>query len=139
MDTEATRSLIQRYYGALGAGDKEGLLDTLADDVVWEPPASAHIETTSGKEAVARALGSAVIKSTFDITKPFDVQIRSMVADGNRAVVQQRIVATAKATGLPYDNQYCWVYTCADGKITHMEEYADTLIAGRAMGWDLQG
>jgi ketosteroid isomerase-like protein len=137
MQTEETRELVKRYYAALGSGDKDGVLATLADDVVWDPPASAHVGRTEGAAAVAKALGSSVIKETFDISKPFDVEIRSMIVDGDKAVVQQRIIATAKATGAPYDNQYCWVYTCADGKITHLEEYADTLVAGRAMGWDL--
>ncbi len=58
-----------------------------------------------------------------------------MIVDGDKAVVQQRLTATAKETGADYDNQYCWVYTCRAGKIVHMEEYADTIIAGRAMGW----
>lgn len=136
METEETRALIQRYYGALGAGDKDELLATLAEDVVWEPPKSAQIDTLTGREEVAQALGSKVVKETFDISKPFDVQIRSMIVDRDKAVVQQRIVATALATGNDYDNEYCWVYTCADGQIAHMEEYADTLVAAHAMGWD---
>jgi ketosteroid isomerase-like protein len=58
-----------------------------------------------------------------------------MIVDGDTAVVQQRLRATAK-NGNVYDNQYCWVYGCRDGKIAHMEEYADTLLAARVLGWD---
>jgi hypothetical protein len=58
-----------------------------------------------------------------------------MVVDGDVAVVQQRLQATAKATGQAYDNQYCWVYVFRDGRIVEIEEYADTIVAGKAMGW----
>ena len=49
--------------------------------------------------------------------------------------MQQRLTATAKATGLDYDNQYCWVYEVRDGRVAVLEEYADTIVAGRAMGF----
>ena len=73
----------------------------------------------------------------FDLSKPFAIEIRRMVADGDVAVVQQRLTGTAKATGAAYDNQYCWVYTVRDGRIVDMEEYADTMVAARAFGWEL--
>jgi ketosteroid isomerase-like protein len=60
------------------------------------------------------------------------------MVDGEMAVVQQRLLATAKATGSDYDNQYCWVYTCENDKIVRMEEYADTLYAARSMGQELK-
>ena len=34
-----------------------------------------------------------------------------------------------------YDNEYCWVYQCRDGKIAKIEEYADTLKAARIFKW----
>ena len=37
--------------------------------------------------------------------------------------------------GNDYANEYCWVYTCRDGKVWLLEEYADTLHAGRVFGW----
>lgn len=137
METADTRELVERYYTALSTGDRDTVLGCLDPDVVWEPPGTATVGKMTGAEDVARALGSRVIKETFDISKPFGLEIRKMIVEGDTAVVQQRLTATAKATGNDYDNQYCWVYTCADGRITYMEEYADTLYAARQMGWDL--
>jgi ketosteroid isomerase-like protein len=62
-----------------------------------------------------------------------------MIVDGELAAVQQRLTATTKAKGEAYDNQYCWVYSCPAGEISHIEEYADTLYAARTMGWKLEG
>lgn len=137
METEATRSLIEMYYNALTSGDRDTVAELVDEDCVWLPPVSAGIgPVEGGKEVVAELTGN-VLKRTFDLSKPFNLEVRSMIVDGDKAVVQQRLTATAKATGADYDNQYCWVYTCRDGKIVHMEEYADTLVAGRAMGWEI--
>jgi len=135
MSTEETRTLIQEFYGALQKADRPRLLELLAPDAVWIPPAAAPIERTEGAEAIVDALGGQIVRQMFDLSKPFALEIRRIVADGDVAVVQQRLTATAKATGLDYDNQYCWVYEVRDGRIAVLEEYADTIVAGRAMGF----
>jgi len=135
MSTEATRALIEDFYAALRKGNKAKLLELLAPDAVWIPPAGAPVPRTEGAQAITDALGGQVVRETFDMSKPFALEIRRIVADGDVAVVQQRLTATAKATGNDYDNQYCWVYEVRDGRIAVLEEYADTVVAGRAMGF----
>ncbi len=135
METAETRSLIERYMTALSSGDRDTVASLVADDCVWIPPETAQIDPVEGGPAVVAELTGDVVRRTFDLSKPFKVEVRSMIVDGDKAVVQQRLLATAKATGADYDNQYCWVYTCRDGQIVHMEEYADTLLASRVMGW----
>lgn len=136
MTTETTRALVQDYYAALGKNDRARLLEILAPDCRWIPPATAPLAPLDSAEAIADALGSKIVKQMFDLSQPFNLEIRRMVVDGDVAVVQQRLTATARATGKPYDNQYCWVYEVRDGRIAHIEEYADTLLAARIMGWD---
>jgi ketosteroid isomerase-like protein len=135
MSTETTRTVIDEFYKALRKADRPRLLELLAEDAVWIPPATAPVPRTEGAAAIVDALGGQVVRDTFDLSKPFAMEIRRMVADGDVAVVQQRITATAKATGHAYDNQYCWVYEVRDGRIAVLEEYADTIVAGRAMGF----
>jgi ketosteroid isomerase-like protein len=135
MSTEATRSTVEAFYAALTSGNREGTRALLSDDCVWVPPSTAPFDTMKGGDEIAAELGGRVVKRTFDTSKPFALDVRRILADGDVAVVQQRLTATAKATGQHYDNQYCWVYTVQDGKIVHMEEYADTLLASRVMGW----
>ena len=136
METEETRTLVKKYYDALPSGDKAAIAALLTDDCEWFPPETAPIEPVKGADAVATVFSGSLVKDTFDMSKPFNLEVRSMIVDCNTAVVQQRLTATAK-NGAPYDNQYCWVYECRDGKIARMEEYADTLLAGQVMGWDL--
>lgn len=91
---------------------------------MWIPPASAPFPRMEGAEAIAEALGGQLVRKMFDLSRPFGLEIRRMIADGDVAVVQQRLTATAKETGQAYDNQYCWVYEIRDGRITVLEEYA---------------
>jgi ketosteroid isomerase-like protein len=135
MDTESTRTLIEDFYRVLAKGDRNGVVALLAEDCEWIPPATAPFDGVVGGEALAAELVGGVIKRTFDLSKPFHLEVRKVIVDGDTAVVQQRLTATAKETGAPYDNQYCWIYTCRDGRIARMEEYADTLLAARTMGW----
>lgn len=135
-DSDTTRRVIADYYTALGKGDRARLLELLAPDCTWTPPVSAPFAPVTGAEGIADSLGRQIVKTMFDLSKPFALDIRRTIVDGAFAVVQQRLTATARATGKPYDNQYCWVYEVRDGRIVAIEEYADTLVAARTMGWD---
>src|SRR5215218_3204499 len=119
METEATRALINRFIEARATNDAAMLAELLADDAAWHAPASAQIGPFNGRDAVVKALTGGAAGS---------------IVDGDRAVVQQRLTATAR-NGNDYANEYCWVYTCRAGKVQLLEEYADTLHAGRVFGW----
>ena len=135
MTTEETRAVVERYYDALGAGNREALLELLAVDCEWVPPSTAPFAPMTGGEAIAEALGRKVVRTMFDVKQPFALDIHQTVVEGSTAVVRQRIRATA-FNGNAYDNEYCWVYECAEGRISRMVEYADTLLASRVMGWE---
>src|ERR1700761_5033905 len=134
VSTEETRTVVQDYYAALGKGDRARLKELLAPDAVLIPPPSSTNPRRENADEIINMLCGGSLKDTFDFSKPFHLEIRRMVADGDVAVVQQHLTATAKATGNAYDNQYCWIYEVRDGRIASMEEYADTVVAGRAMG-----
>ncbi len=135
MTTEDTRATIEAFYRALSKADRHAVRSLVSDDCTWLPPSTAPFAPVEGGDAVTAELTGGVVRRMFDLSQPFALDVRRILADGDVAVVQQRLTATAKETGLPYDNQYCWVYTVRDGRIAHMEEYADTLLASRAMGW----
>lgn len=133
MNTEDTRKLVTTYYEALPVGDKEKLASLLAEDVEWAPPESAPIEPIKGRKAVSDALGGDTPAQFFDMST-FRLDVHRILADGNVAVVQHSISAKT-VDGAQYDNEYCWVYHCRDGKIAKIEEYADTHKAAHVMGW----
>src|SRR4051812_17860562 len=132
MDTQETRSLVQQFLEARSAADVDGMAALLSDDAVWRLPVSAQYGPFEGCDAVAKALAGGVAGPLFDMST-VRRDIRKMTVEGDTAVVQQRLTATT-LKGTQYDNEYCWVYTCRDGKIARLEEYADTLNAARIFG-----
>ena len=134
METEDTRRLIEEYYATLPTGDRAKLASLLAEDVEWYPPESAPLPPVKGREAVTAELGGDTPKRIFQM-RTFRLTVHKMIADGDTAVVQQAISATTR-DGKQYDNEYCWVYTCRDGRIAQMMEYADTRKAAAIFGWE---
>ena len=61
--------------------------------------------------------------------------VKSVTAEGDRVVVEFEGNATTR-DGQAYDNQYCMVFTLADGKIKQVNEYFCTLLAERVL-WPL--
>jgi uncharacterized protein len=131
MDTQSTRSLVQQFLTARSAGDVEAMAAVLADDAVWRLPKSATFGPFEGRDTVAKALGGGVTGSLFDLST-LRRDVHKVVVEGDTAVVQQRVSATT-LQGREYVNEYCWVYTCRDGKIAVLEEYADTLYASKVL------
>ena len=134
METEDTRRLIEDYYATLPTGDREKLAALFSEDVEWYPPESAPIGPFKGREAVTAELGGDTLKRLFHM-RTFRLTVHKIVADGDTAVVQQAISASTR-DGAQYDNEYCWVYTCRDGRIARIVEYADTRKAAGIFGWD---
>jgi uncharacterized protein (TIGR02246 family) len=133
LDTEATRALVQRFVEARANNDSATIAELLTDDAVWYAPASTKLGPFTGREDVVKALTGGAAGSILDVST-IEREVRALIVDGDRAVVQQRLTATAR-NGRDYANEYCWVYTCRDDRVQILEEYADTLHAGRVFGW----
>ena len=132
MDTAASKALVLEYYRALGKGDPSALATILADDLEWLPPASAPLEGRPfrGRDRVLQGMFAAGQRFfRMDTTKTDTLKI---VAEGDTVVVRQRMSCTA-ANGRPYQNEYVWIFTCANGRITRMEEHTDSLYFQRTV------
>lgn len=129
MDSETTRDLVQRFLDARAADDTTGVEALLADDASWQPPPSMGLGPFNGREEVAKALTSGRIFEPGSVRR----EVVKLLADGDTAVAIQRLSATTKR-GVAYDNEYCWVYTCRDGKIARLDEYVDSYKAAKVFG-----
>jgi len=131
METAETRALIETYYATLPTGDREKLAALFAEDIEWLPPEAAGLGPFKGRDAVAAELGGDTPKRIFRM-RTFKLTIHHMTVEGDTAVVQQAISAQTR-DDKQYENEYCWVYTCRDGQIARIVEYADTLKASRIL------
>jgi ketosteroid isomerase-like protein len=132
METEATRALVRQFLDARAANDAATMDTLLADDVVWQPPPSMGIGPFSGRESVVKALSGGAIGKLLDVAT-MKREVSKLIVEGDTAVAIQRLTGRILKGG-QYDNEYCWVYSCRDGKIARLDEYVDSFRAAKLFG-----
>lgn len=132
METEATRALVSRFLEARAANDATTINEVLSDDAEWQPPPSMNLGPFKGRETVVKALTGGAVGKIFDVST-IKREVHKLVVEGDTAVALQRLTATT-AKGAAYENEYCWVYTCRDGKIARLDEYVDSFKAAKLFG-----
>jgi ketosteroid isomerase-like protein len=132
METETTRQLVQQFLQARADGDAAALAALLAEEAEWYPPPAVGIGPFIGRDDVARALTGGAAGRFLDVSS-IRRDVRKVVVEGDTAVVLQRLTART-VNDTDYVNEYCWIYTCRDGAIVRLDEYADTLHAARVFG-----
>ena len=132
--TQETRQLIQRFVQAHEHGDVEAIRELLTDDATWHLPPSAGVGPFTGAGQVAAALAGAAADNWLDIST-IKRTVTAIIADGDTAVSLESKTASTHR-GEHYANDYCWVYTCRDGRIADVRNYTDTLHADRVFGLD---
>jgi len=131
VETEESRQLVLAYYEALGSGDSARIEEILSDEVVWAPPQSAPIDGPfRGRGVVLTAMGESGARF-FDM-ESLVMKTRKIIAEGDTVVVLQHLSGKT-VQGRDYANEYVWVFTCAAGCITRMEEHNDSLRLHQAM------
>jgi ketosteroid isomerase-like protein len=128
--TETNRALITRIFDELARNNPAAFADALADDVSWTAPGSSiWSRTFTGKQAVLHELLGVVRAQLVERVR---LTIQRILADGDHVVVQAKGQATTKK-GVAYNNDYCFLYRLAGGKIVEVTEYLDTALATAAL------
>ena len=131
MDTKATRALIEQFVDAWVNEEIAKLATLMSDDVVWVLPVSVRqaSKTMEGREEVVtyREEVIAYLNSGSEV-KPGSVarSKQKLVVDGDTGVWFHHLTSELVRGGTYY-NDYAWRLTCADGKVTRIDEYVDTL------------
>lgn len=124
MSQDATLALLNRYYAAFNAGDWQGMLDCLADDV-------AH-DINQGERQVGKDVFATFLQHMERCYKERLEDIVLMVnADGSRAAAEFVVHGAYLSTdeGLPEANGQTYVLPAgafigiADGKIVRLTMY----------------
>jgi ketosteroid isomerase-like protein len=121
---------VQSVYNAFAAGDVPTVLAAFAADMEWKE-AEGFIYA-DGNPYIG---GNAILASVFArlatewdnfAAKPFRFHDA-----GSVIIAEGRYTGTYKNTGAPIDAQFAHLWTVANGKITHFQQYTDTLQAAR--------
>jgi uncharacterized protein len=132
MSAAENKKLIEEIFAGLAKRNGALLLiDSMADDFRWICIGTTKWSRTfDGKAAVLR-----------DLLAPLQAQLversrtvaHRFIAEGDYVVVEARGDNVTKA-GKPYNNEYCFVFRLADGKIKEVKEYADTALVDAVLG-----
>lgn len=124
------KALIAGIHAELAKGNGRPFVDALADDATW---------ILKGRTAWSRRyVGKAAIRG--ELLGPLFAQFEGryvntperIIAEDDLVVVQcSGQVATKRSQR--YDNQYCYIYRLAGGKVVELTEYLDTSLVDEVL------
>jgi ketosteroid isomerase-like protein len=131
MSAQSNKELLQRIFAELAVGNSRPLVEAMADDFRWVVAGSSRWSRTfAGKQAVLTQLFPVLRHRIADRVR---TEATRFVADGDVVVVEARGHNTTR-DGVPYNNNYCMIYTVRDGRLHELVEYMDTELALKALG-----
>ena len=131
MSAEQNKALVKGAWDAVSNENIDGFLDALHDDVTWTFFGNHRFARTfEGKNDLLNGL-FAPLHEVLD--GGIKVHMETITAEGDRVIMEMKGEAKSKA-GLPYNNDYCIVITCRDGKISAVREYLDTELVTSVFG-----
>lgn len=128
MGVAENKALLRRIFDELLAGNSRALLSRTAENSRWTVTGSCPVSATysSRQEFYDKAL-AAITRMLTARVKP---TVRRILGDGEHVIVEWCGESKAKS-GIPYNNEYCWVLTLKDGVITEGVIYCDTALVSR--------
>lgn len=124
-----SREVVQRWFDLIARGDAQAAFGLFTDDVVY------HLKGTTPVSGVYRGLPE-IVDDFFtpwrkQIVGDIVLTVDELIGDGERVVALAR--GKAKTIhGLPYDNDYVFVFRLRSGKISEVVEYLDTALVETA-------
>lgn len=127
------KQLVHAVMDALTRSDKAPLLDAMAEEVRWRWMGTAEwSKTFEGKSEVVEQLFGAVEETLSDSGR---TQVRNIIAEGDHVAVEHS-GQSETPDGRRYDNNYCWIFTLSEGRITEIREYMDTQLVAKTFSED---
>ncbi|MCI0690155.1 MAG: nuclear transport factor 2 family protein [Sporichthyaceae bacterium] len=124
MSIEENKELGRELFARLSAGDVEGGLKLLSDDVVWWLAGKPELSPFAGtytKERIAKLL----YRMMGRLTNGLAMTVKTAVGEDNLVVLEIESHGELD-NGRPYHNEYLILIRVADGMITEVREYNDT-------------
>lgn len=124
---------VRRLYEAFAAGDVPTVLGLMSPDIVWEEAENfpyADNNPYRGPEAILTGVFGR-LGTEWD---GFGAHPEEFLDAGDTVVVLGRYSGTCVATGKAMNPQMAHIFRVADGRITGVQQYVDTLQVSRAMG-----
>jgi len=129
LDRSDPLAIVRHAYECLRAGDLDGVLELLADEVVLtQDPALPWGGRFVGRDGVA------TFAITLAATIESAVTVEALFRAGDAVVQYGRTAGTVRATGVAFDIPECHVWTVRDGTVVTMDFFIDSAAMLEALG-----
>ena len=118
-----TETVFERF----GAGDVDGILEQLSDDVwiqFYGPAVIPYAGTYHGQTEARRFFETVLASVDIHVFEP-----EQFLADGSMVTVTGQLHLTARSTGVDFKSDFAHVITVENGNWTRFRDYMDTAVA----------
>lgn len=129
MSARSSKQVVQDAWQAFASRDRDRIASVFTEQAEWLAPAgnatAVALNSTHhmvGRDAIVRFLTEEFPKLFVD---DVSVKFEGIYADGQTVILQERMRATL-ANGRSYDNDYCFLFTVTEERISFVREYMDT-------------
>ena len=122
MTIEANKEFVKRTWEALLGGNVEAALADFSGDVTWF--LTGKLEGVSGLKKGKEAVRAFLAGVTQAFPGGLKTEFKKSYGEGDTVIVELVNRGTS-ATGKAYENEYCFVFEFAGGKIRAIREYVD--------------
>ena len=131
MGAPENKEVMRKIFEELSKGNSEPLVASMAEDFRWTVTGRTKWSRTyEGKQSV-------LVELFGPLRARINGRIRTtahrFIAEGDYVVVEARGSNTTKS-GVPYNNNYCFVFRLAGNRLKEVTEYFDTELVTAALG-----
>jgi len=136
LERRAAKDAIRRFFKAVAAKDAVALADSITADAIYEIPFSESGSSEPGGfrsyvgVAAVVEFWMATVGNGLQNLGPDDVEL-SITGDGSRVFIEQR-GNMVLSDGRAYRNKYVFRFSIRDGRVSHVREYFNPVIAAYA-------
>jgi ketosteroid isomerase-like protein len=130
MGARENKQLMQQIFEELSKGNPEPFVASMADDFRWTVSGTTKwSKTYQGKQTVLREL-LGLLRAR--INGRMKTTAHRLIAEDDFVVVEAQGSNTTN-TGVPYNNNYCFVFRLSDNQLKEVTEYCDTELVTAAL------
>lgn len=124
MSVEENKHLVRQFIDRFTSNDIAGALDLMTDDATWwiaGKPDQLPAAGVYNKGRIARLLDNMVSQ----LPNGLKMTVKSLVAEGDKVAMEAESYGELR-NGRVYNQEYHFLLTIRDGKISAVKEYLDT-------------
>lgn len=124
MSIEQNKKTASEFFALFSAGDVAGALGLMTDDATWwiaGKPEQLPAAGTHSKEQMARLFQNMVGQ----LPNGIKMTVKSAIAEGDKVALEAESYGELR-NGRVYNQEYHFLLTIRDGRISSVREYLDT-------------